>query len=36
MKLQRNSSLRGYFWSFSNRFSQALACDSTFFGAVPP
>jgi hypothetical protein len=24
------------FRSFSSRFSQALACASTFFGAVPP
>src|SRR4051812_24229088 len=24
------------FRSFSNRFSQALACAATFFGAVPP
>src|ERR1700716_945604 len=36
MKLQRNSSAQPNFRSFSSRLSQAFACASTFFGAVPP
>src|SRR4029078_3904620 len=35
-KLQRNFCDQPNFRSFSSRFSQALACAVTFFGAVPP